>query len=82
MSMHRIYKGFELNAHALALRSGRYAPRLVITRHNADDTKESMHDIKCGDGYDSEDAAIAAAMDFGLRVVDGEVRGIDIQRLL
>jgi hypothetical protein len=76
MSLHRTYKGVEINAQAQ--QSGeRYVPVVVLTRHNANNVAEIKLEPPCGNGVATEDEALNMAMEYGLDAVDGNVKGFD-----
>lgn len=76
MSLHREYKGVEINAHTE--RSGDlYLPVVVLTRHNAKDVAEVILHPPCEKVFDDEDDALKSAMEYGLDAIDGNVKGFD-----
>ena len=76
MSLHREYKGFEINAHAH--KSGHeWIPVVVLTRRNPVGTAQIKLDPPCGKGLPSKDEALRRAMEYGLAAVDGGIKGFD-----
>ena len=71
------YNGFVLHAYGQPLGEGKFFPTVVISRSRVPNAKARTFEVPGSRECDSELEASHIAAKYGMRIVDGNVRGVD-----
>lgn len=79
---HASYKGFEISPAPGQLESGQWSLYVVITKHH-DSRGETLEcPYSAANTFDTREEAERAALEFGMKVIDGLIPRLSVDKLL